>query len=491
MPALLGASCTYLLVRKIGREKSRALDVVSIGIGLSLGYVAVASMIWALDQANATVFSWRNLISLLLLALVSVISAVYYHFRVGKHSDPFNGLAEARWTLGFTIGCLVLFAFSLFQVIQSPVSSWDAIDWWVASADRFITVDTQLLPRFIWNEFNFLAWDPLPYYDWASQEPVAFGAPYPYDHYHPITVPLIAAFSAIWAYEFNVIRLNMLPWIYCWMSIIVTIYGLTRVFEVNQIAALLSICLISSVPLIENHLGLVGYADIWLVAVALTSLSLISIGRLKADLGLIIIGLMAGLVCILIKNSGFIFFLTIILSTVLSWLTQLRAKIVAAGLVISFSATLISIYIGIDFEFAGTRWAIVINDNISIHLAGRNFVAEVSSLSQVAQNLYRALLVNASYSTFGIISILMSFFWMQNVLRKNDPRRFAGASIFFYCSALLFLFLLVSQLIWPLALEVANVNSDTANSRYHIPVYIFILVFGALTLFQRSEKYFE
>ena len=44
----------------------------------------------------------------------------------------------------------ILFSLSVVHVFLAPVSAWDAIDWWVASADRFIAVDTQLLPQFIW-----------------------------------------------------------------------------------------------------------------------------------------------------------------------------------------------------------------------------------------------------------------------------------------------------------------------------------------------------
>lgn len=491
LPALFGASLSYLLARKIGRKRCRDLDFVSCGVGITLGYIFVARLMWQIDQANQTVFSWTNLYILFTVTLALIVWAIWAHFRDRRKNKLLGLEAPSRRSadplLKLTLATLC--SISIVQVFLAPVSAWDAIDWWVASADRFIAVDTQLLPQFIWDNFNYLTWDPYPYYDWASQEPVSFDDPFPYEHYHPITISLIAAYAAIWSYEFNAINLNMLPWVYCWLSIFLIIRGLMAKFRVNKNVSLLVAYFAISAPLFENHFTLAGYAEIWMTAVSLGSLSLISIGHRNADYRLLMAGIGVAFSCIWIKNSGFIFVITILAATCLLAVNQLKLKHIALSTFIILSLLLYVFSYGYDFTLGGTRWAVLYGEDVVIHLAGRSFAIEVANVLQVARNLLWAIFINSSYSVLGLAWIMVSIHWAVNARRWRDlgGGYFASGLVFFYFSSLLFLFLLVSQLIWPLALQVATVGSDTANSRYHIPVFITMLTFATLVFFGRSE----
>ena len=259
-------------------------------------------------------------------------------------------------------------------------------------------------------------------------------------------------------------------------------------FEVNKNVSLVVAYLVLSAPLFENHFNLVGYAEIWMAAASLGSLSLISIGHRNAEYGLLICGIAVAFACILIKNSGFIFAITIIAATFLLALNQFRFKHIAFAAFMTLSLLLFVFSYGYDFTLSGTRWAVLYSEDIVVHLAGRSFALEMANVSQVARNVLWAIFINSSYSIFGLVSMLVSIYWAANICSWAGPegRNFTSSLVFFYFSLLLFLFLLFSQLIWPLALQVATVGSDTANSRYHIPVFITMLIFATLIFFGRS-----
>ncbi len=488
-PALLGASLMFLIVSLVSAYRSAGVLLIAVGSGISAGYIIIARLMWFIDQANLKVFSWMNIHGFCTVTVIIVFLASMVFFHNRRAYFPVQGVQHPKTnTSAVTFCCLVvLLCYTAFHILFMPASGWDSIDWWLATGDRFITVDDALLPQFIWDYFNYLTWDSYPYYDWAGQPPVAYASPYQYEHYHPITIPIIASYSGFWAHELNAIELNVMPWFLCWLSTLTVIAGVLHECGVNKRALFMALYVVSAVPLIENHNSIAGYADLWLGAIAVSSLALMSIAASSGRNVFNVLGLLFALFLIAIKNSGPIHFALILVSYAIVSMPIQTLRKAANGVLLIGSVLLCLVILGVNFHLAGVRWGVSRGDEIVVHLAGRSFVAELQSLTSVTNNLFVAFVENLSYSVAPLVACLAVIVWrcrQESALVASDVLN-RSLGLFLCFGVALSVLLLLAQAIWPAAYQVASVGSDTANTRHHLPAVISMLIFSFLVFFTR------
>lgn len=148
-----------------------------------------------------------------------------------------------------------------------PIFPWDAWTTWALRA-RVWTELQQLVP-FI----DPQAWlaGAAGAHDLPAGPPAGLlGDPpsdpldYPLDaHAYPLTVSLLAAWPTLAFGDWSASAAK-LPWLGCALALLLGFYGQARRWGASPLLALVFLWLLASLPLLDSHLALAGYADLWL-----------------------------------------------------------------------------------------------------------------------------------------------------------------------------------------------------------------------------------
>ena len=250
----------------------RALSAAGVRFGITAIGVPLAAL-----TALAAWLAWRRNRD----ASRSVVAALR---GIGAQS-----LGAAPRMLWFTLlGWLALrFVLLLAETLRRPLYPWDAWTQWATKAR-------------VWFELGTMA----PFVT-ASEWLATPGAAVYFDAApnYPATVPLTQVWSATLIGRWDDALIN-LPWWLTALAFGFALYGFLRGRGMGSVGALLGTWLALSLPILDAHVALAGYADLamatYFTLAALATLRLLQT-RDAADLAPAILFAVA---CILIKNPG-------------------------------------------------------------------------------------------------------------------------------------------------------------------------------------------
>lgn len=191
----------------------------------------------------------------------------------------------------------------LLEIWWRPLYPWDAWTTWTVR------------PR-VWQELHRL----VPFVDAQQWLADSTHSIYTIDAWtYPYTVPLLALWSTLAFGAWNETAAN-LPWLGCALALGLSFYGQARLWGAAPLTALLFVWLLLSLPILDTHVALAGYADLWMTVVfslaALAFFQWVRTGdRYQGWLALLLV-----LACPLIKLEGTV------------WLLLFIPAVVAAGL---------------------------------------------------------------------------------------------------------------------------------------------------------------
>jgi len=237
-------------------QNSPGISAMLAGAGGVLGYVMLALFIRLRDSAGAPVFVAELIQTISLITLVSALASIWAWFSRSKFVPCLSRCPEPKSsspTTGVTVaaGLFVLVAVTFYQVAVNPVSSWDGLTSWTRLAN--LMLHFELNPDGVGDASAV-----------AKQ-----GADRHWSGRHPVTIHHITAFSGFALKNTEMIRGWLVPWSFCWMCGAIVVWGAIRDLSDSSLAGLLGGYAYISLPLLENHSVLVGYADLW-VAVCVT-----------------------------------------------------------------------------------------------------------------------------------------------------------------------------------------------------------------------------
>jgi hypothetical protein len=230
-------------------------------------------------------------------------------------------------------------------IVRPPLPRWQRILWiallaWLAL--RFVTLAAEIASRPLY------PWDA--WTQWATKARVwyALGRIVPFasaddwlrgtvDAYfdvspsNPATIPLLQAWSAIALGRWDDTATNW-PWLLMLISLALAAYGMLRDAGVRPLGALTGAYLVSSLPLLDTHVALAGYADLMLASVytlAALALHRWATRRRLHDLALALVLAMA---CPLIDASGRIWIATLAAGLAVALFPRRGLKFVAWSL---------------------------------------------------------------------------------------------------------------------------------------------------------------
>jgi hypothetical protein len=294
LPWLLG----LVWLRALWRDKDSTAWPVWLGYGYVLGALVTTLVMRMLDMLNIT-FSFMS-ISLPLIGITTVGALLRKKIpSYNRNSVLVNGgwCNQLRWqqTLFiFLIAIIILrFAGLGLEIIWRPLYAWDAWNQWATKAR-------------VWYEWGRLV-PFVPADIWLTT-----GATQAYTDsapHYPATVPLLQVWMSYSLGRWDDSLMN-LPWLQCGIALGLAFYGQARLWGASPLLAMIFTYFLLSLPLLDTHIALAGYADLFMATVyGLAAMAFFHWVRTR-DHRQGILALLLVLSCPLIKIPGQIWMLT-------------------------------------------------------------------------------------------------------------------------------------------------------------------------------------
>jgi hypothetical protein len=226
-------------------------------------------------------------------------------------------LALAAW-LGIRLALLLL------EVLRRPLYPWDAWTQWATKAR-------------VWFELRRMA-PFVPFSEWLAAPAGSVyvdAAP----HY-PATVPLTQTWSATLLGRWDDALVN-LPWWLSGVAFAFALYGCLRQLRFGALAALAGTWLVLSLPILDTHVALAGYADLPMAAyLTLAALSWLRFVRTREWHELAMACVLSA-ACVTIKNPGIVWVVMLLPGIVTAWLPRRGRMLAAIAFAVAAAAALV------------------------------------------------------------------------------------------------------------------------------------------------------
>jgi hypothetical protein len=340
------------------------------------------------------------------------------------HSMNGEGAARAgvRWPQILFVLLLawlgLRFASLALEVWWRPLYPWDAWSTW--------TVRSR-----VWSELGQLASfvDPQR---WLAD---TAGSVYTIEAWtYPYTVPLLALWPTLAYGAWNETAAN-LPWLGCALALGLGFYGQARLWGASALTALVFTWLLFSLPLLDTHVALAGYADLWLAAVfGLAVIAFFQWAR-DGDRRQGGLAVLLALVCPLIKLEGTVWLLlfipALLAARLRGWLLLALVGVAAAlGLGWWLAG-------GMAFGVPGLGEVRLTPELIQVPYLGRFALGYRGGWDPVVKNF----LILANWHLLGYLALVAAGVAVASAFRRGAAR-WQRAELVFVVTSLLALFVL-------------------------------------------------
>ena len=324
LPWLLGIAA-LLALDWPRRESPGVALALRAGFGYCIGAVLLTLWMRATSVVGIS-FGWMS-IALPLAIVTALLLAYAVRTQPTIWNDAKRGGAAIyrvqlpRWQriVWFVLlGWLAIrFALLATEVALRPLYPWDAWVQWATKAR-------------VWFELGHIV--PFVREDaWLAGAP---GAWFDASPNYPATMPLLQVWTCVILGRWDDSAMNW-PWLAILLSLTAAIYGALRSEGVAPLAALVGGYFVASLPLLDIHVALAGYADLPMGAIY--TLAALATYRwcLRRDPRDAILALFLAIACPLIKTPGWVWAVTLLPGVVVTLLPRrgLRALAIASALV--------------------------------------------------------------------------------------------------------------------------------------------------------------
>jgi hypothetical protein len=294
LPLLLGGLWLDLFVPK---ATSGRVALVW-GNGLLIGLLAIPLLMRLLDALGVPLSFLATASLTSILALIAGLAHIFWKPHTGNSPVPPLGAPRLpnSQKLFFLFFCLLI-ALRMttlgLELLQRPLFPWDATMHWATKAR--VWFETGSIVPFVENNL----WLEL------GGEGVFT------DHHpgYPITTPLLQVWMNLAAGRWNESLMN-LPWLLCLLALGVAFYGQMRAAGAWSTVAIAFTYMLLSMPLINTHVALAGYADLFLGACYCAAIMAFHNWTVRRQPWQAVLALLFAFSCTLIKNEGFYWLLT-------------------------------------------------------------------------------------------------------------------------------------------------------------------------------------
>ncbi len=387
LPWLLGSIWLRLFI------PSGPLSLI-LGGGLLLGLLAVPILMRLVDAAGLPItFAYVGSITGILVAGGFAANRARDIAATGSAPSSLGPGVLTIWQKAFFTLLVALVSLRLLtlglEVIWRPLFPWDATMHWATKSKVWFY--SHSISAFVDNDL------------WLEMG----GAGVFTDHHpgYPITIPLLQVWinSALGRWDESLMNL---PWVLCFMALGLMFYGQARAAGTGALVAIVFTYFLLSMPLLNTHVALAGYADLFLGTCYAGAIMAFHNWSLKREPWQGALALIFAFSCLLIKNEGFFWLLTFIPALVVVALPfRSAAFFLLAGLVTTFA--LLWLIPG-DFSLAGHSL-----DRLNLHYRAEALPAVV-----------RGFTIHASWHLFAYL--LMCLIPLGYVMAGKSRRQYLG-----------------------------------------------------------------
>jgi len=285
LPWVLGISWLSLAGSRLNWQ-------IYTGYGYILGVILTTLLIRGWAFAGLPLSFWAIALAAGVLAIIPVLAKRHLTNPQNTQEPPRvkPGTNWQEWLFAVLLGMLVLRYSGIFlEIIWLPLYPWDAWMNWAPKAKTWFELG-ELVP--------FISPD-----DWASGKQVGYTLGNEDAWPYPPAIPLVQFWSALGLGEWRDDWINV-PWLFCSIALGFGFYGQARLMSVAPHIAIAFTYILLSIPYVNIHTLLAGYADIWLAtAFGFSTISFFNwvITRDRSQLLLVILFAIVGA---LMKNPG-------------------------------------------------------------------------------------------------------------------------------------------------------------------------------------------
>jgi hypothetical protein len=251
IPLILGVSLVRIAASGDDLSPVFGHRVGLLGVGYLAGLLAVTGLLRLLSAVGIP-FSFLavSLLAGLLIVAVAVLSKGLRR-RVAWHIEP--DAPESRLVVLVATVLLTLIAIRLAmataEVVWRPLYPWDAWAQWATKAQAWFA--SGRLAPFVWPHEWLAMRGELVFTDQAPQ--------------YPATVPLIQVWHALALGRFDESWVN-LPWVAAGAALLAAFHGQLHALGFRTLPAMLATYALASLPFLNTHMALAGYAELFIAA---------------------------------------------------------------------------------------------------------------------------------------------------------------------------------------------------------------------------------
>lgn len=326
LPWLLGLAVLFALGWPRAGADSGGRAALRAGFGFGIGALLLTFWMRGLSAAGIG-FGW---LSIGLPLAVATAALFAFAVRVGS------------------IGPLAVRA-TVAALFKPPLPRWQRLVWlgllaWLALRFLLLAADVAWQPLYPWDAWVQWATKARVWYElgriapfvraeqwFASPGGVYFDAAPNY----PATVPLLQVWGSIALGRWDDSAMNW-PWLLLLVALVGAVYGALRGEGVAPLAALVGAYLVASLPLLDTHAALAGYADLPMAAIYAMAALAFHRWAMRRDWRDAVIALGLALSCPLIKIPGLVWALTLLPGVIVALLPRRGLRVVGIAYALGF-----------------------------------------------------------------------------------------------------------------------------------------------------------
>lgn len=233
-----------------------------------------------------------------------------------------------------------------------------------------------------------------------------------------------------------------LPWLALWIGLLLGHYGQWRTLGVSRVIALAAMYALGSLPLLDVHVALAGYADLWLATIlGFAALAWLR-WRRERDSGQLAIAIVCAALLPAIKLEGAIWLL---LCAAVAIYDVLPRRWRRWALAVSAAAALFLVFVSrIHLPVPGLGWVEISHSRIVVPALGEYALAfHADALASVLN----ALFVQPNWHLLWWLAPCIAL-WRWRALRDDAALRHLGAFVLLGFGFLVFLFVFTDAARW-------------------------------------------
>ncbi len=333
LPWAAGTGLAHSLMR--GTDNYSRL--LAFGHGFLLGYLVLSGTLYLLDAlGHRPDFTLTALV--LLLCCLPLRDFFNPRGRRASYNQDKPSPAEKVLVLVLLLLLTLRYVTLCYEILGRPLFAWDAWMNWSPKALVWLNFD-----RFI----EFAA--PERWLENSTTLTYTLGNWQAWKY--PETIPHIQLWMMLGGVTKNA-PIIYIPWLFVPIALATSLFAHLRLEGVSRSLSLVACYILLSVPYINVHTALVGYADIWLAAAFGQACFLLIQWQRRGETSYLLLSLAMALLCVSLKLPGLILGLIVVYLAALSRLKCRGINSLTISLALLALAAL-TIFFGVGFTIAG------------------------------------------------------------------------------------------------------------------------------------------